>query len=306
MTNANLYTLLQAHFPTDRSAACLETPDSTGVDLRRHRCDFGALREPVARAGRGVRRSRRSAGGEIAAGAHSLSRVSARGRRLSAAQLCVSGSGAGLFPRRRRASNGGGAARVAAWTHGALRAARCRRAPHPRACTTTAPWSRRAARCPIASTPSSGGQVISPRCSTPRAPPASRRGAMLTHANLFSNAQVLHAAWGFREGDVLLHMLPIFHTHGLFVAVPHVAAQRLADGSSARGSTRPRRAGCCRGRRCSWACPLSTYACCGRPASGRGSARTPACSSPARRRCLNRPSRSSASGPVTRSSNVTA
>ena len=44
------------------------------------------------------------------------------------------------------------------------------------------------------------------------------KGAMLTHANLFSNAQVLHAAWGFRTGDVLLHMLPIFHTHGLFVA----------------------------------------------------------------------------------------
>ena len=44
------------------------------------------------------------------------------------------------------------------------------------------------------------------------------KGAMLTHANLSSNAQVLHAAWGFREGDVLLHMLPIFHTHGLFVA----------------------------------------------------------------------------------------
>jgi len=44
------------------------------------------------------------------------------------------------------------------------------------------------------------------------------KGAMLTHANLFSNAEVLHRAWGFRAGDVLLHMLPIFHTHGLFVA----------------------------------------------------------------------------------------
>ena len=44
------------------------------------------------------------------------------------------------------------------------------------------------------------------------------KGAMLTHANLYSNAQVLHEAWGFRPGDVLLHMLPIFHTHGLFVA----------------------------------------------------------------------------------------
>lgn len=44
------------------------------------------------------------------------------------------------------------------------------------------------------------------------------KGAMLTHRNLSSNAQVLHQAWGFQPGDVLLHILPIFHTHGLFVA----------------------------------------------------------------------------------------
>jgi malonyl-CoA/methylmalonyl-CoA synthetase len=45
------------------------------------------------------------------------------------------------------------------------------------------------------------------------------KGAMLTHENLSSNAKVLHATWQFREGDVLLHALPIFHTHGLFVAL---------------------------------------------------------------------------------------
>ena len=44
------------------------------------------------------------------------------------------------------------------------------------------------------------------------------KGVMLTHANLASNALVLHEAWGFVEGDVLLHALPLFHTHGLFVA----------------------------------------------------------------------------------------
>ena len=44
------------------------------------------------------------------------------------------------------------------------------------------------------------------------------KGAMLTHRNLASNAQVLHRAWGFRPGDVLVHMLPLFHVHGLFVA----------------------------------------------------------------------------------------
>jgi malonyl-CoA/methylmalonyl-CoA synthetase len=44
------------------------------------------------------------------------------------------------------------------------------------------------------------------------------KGAMLTHRNLASNALVLHATWGFRPDDVLVHMLPLFHVHGLFVA----------------------------------------------------------------------------------------
>ena len=44
------------------------------------------------------------------------------------------------------------------------------------------------------------------------------KGAMLTHGNLLSNARVLHDFWGWQAGDVLLHALPIFHVHGLFVA----------------------------------------------------------------------------------------
>jgi malonyl-CoA/methylmalonyl-CoA synthetase len=44
------------------------------------------------------------------------------------------------------------------------------------------------------------------------------KGAMLTHGNLSSNARVLHTYWGWSQDDVLLHMLPIFHVHGLFVA----------------------------------------------------------------------------------------
>ncbi len=44
------------------------------------------------------------------------------------------------------------------------------------------------------------------------------KGAMLSHRNLAANAEVLHAYWHFQRGDVLLHMLPIFHVHGLFVA----------------------------------------------------------------------------------------
>ena len=45
------------------------------------------------------------------------------------------------------------------------------------------------------------------------------KGAMLTHGNLASNAEVLVALWRFSPDDVLLHALPIYHTHGLFVAV---------------------------------------------------------------------------------------
>ncbi len=44
------------------------------------------------------------------------------------------------------------------------------------------------------------------------------KGAMISHRNLASNARVLHAYWGFGPQDVLIHMLPLFHVHGLFVA----------------------------------------------------------------------------------------
>ena len=50
------------------------------------------------------------------------------------------------------------------------------------------------------------------------------KGAMLSHRNLQSNAEVLKDYWGWRssrqgDGDVLIHALPIFHVHGLFVAI---------------------------------------------------------------------------------------
>ncbi|MCR9126531.1 MAG: malonyl-CoA synthase [Rhodobacteraceae bacterium] len=44
------------------------------------------------------------------------------------------------------------------------------------------------------------------------------KGAMLSHENLVSNARTLAAHWRFSADDVLIHALPIFHTHGLFVA----------------------------------------------------------------------------------------
>ena len=65
------------------------------------------------------------------------------------------------------------------------------------------------------------------------------KGAMLSHANLASNARTLKDFWCFTSEDRLLHALPIFHTHGLFVATNTIAAA----GASMRS---PRRGGCCR------------------------------------------------------------
>lgn len=53
------------------------------------------------------------------------------------------------------------------------------------------------------------------------------KGAMLSHGNLLSNAVMLKDYWGWVPGDVLIHALPIFHVHGLFVAI-HAA---LLNGS---------------------------------------------------------------------------
>jgi malonyl-CoA/methylmalonyl-CoA synthetase len=44
------------------------------------------------------------------------------------------------------------------------------------------------------------------------------KGAELTHGNLSANLEALHEAWGWRDDDVLLHVLPHFHIHGLVVA----------------------------------------------------------------------------------------
>ena len=45
------------------------------------------------------------------------------------------------------------------------------------------------------------------------------KGAMISHGNMLSNAQVLRKYWGWQPDDVLIHALPIFHVHGLFVAI---------------------------------------------------------------------------------------
>jgi malonyl-CoA/methylmalonyl-CoA synthetase len=45
------------------------------------------------------------------------------------------------------------------------------------------------------------------------------KGAMLSHGNLAANAEALIQTWGYTANDVLLHALPIFHVHGLFISL---------------------------------------------------------------------------------------
>ena len=54
------------------------------------------------------------------------------------------------------------------------------------------------------------------------------KGAMLTHGNLWSNTEALRQLWRFTPDDVLLHALPIFHIHGLFVAINICLASRAS------------------------------------------------------------------------------
>jgi malonyl-CoA/methylmalonyl-CoA synthetase len=80
-----------------------------------------------------------------------------------------------------------------------------------------------ACKLPTVFDPSSIAAIIYTSGTTGRS-----KGAMLTRANLVSNAAVLAEAWRFTSSDVLLHTLPLFHIHGLFAAINTV----LASGSS--------------------------------------------------------------------------
>ncbi len=55
------------------------------------------------------------------------------------------------------------------------------------------------------------------------------KGAMITHGNLSSNAAALAELWGITADDILLHALPVFHVHGLFIALNTIF---LAGGST--------------------------------------------------------------------------
>ena len=79
----------------------------------------------------------------------------------------------------------------------------------------TSPWSNMADRLPtVQAEPGDAAAILYTSGTTGRS-----KGAVLTHGNLSSNVLVLGAAWHWQDDDVLLHALPIFHAHGLFVAL---------------------------------------------------------------------------------------
>jgi len=71
---------------------------------------------------------------------------------------------------------------------------------------------------PNAAVSARGGDDLAVICYTSGTTGRSK-GAMISHENLLSNARTLVAEWGFSSNDVLLHALPLYHIHGLFVAL---------------------------------------------------------------------------------------
>ncbi len=78
-----------------------------------------------------------------------------------------------------------------------------------------APWAATVEELPVAQAATGDAAAILYTSGTT----GRSKGAVLTQGNLSSNAQVLGQAWRWRDDDVLLHALPIFHAHGLFVAL---------------------------------------------------------------------------------------
>ena len=217
MTNANLYALLEAHFPADLTAACLETPDGavwTYADIEAESARYASL---LAERG-------------VAPGDRVAVQVEKSPLALILYLACLRAGAVYLplnpaYPERELEYFLGDAApRLVVARPESLNG-------------LSGPCERHGAGEPLTLGADADGTLVEASRAMPdRFDTVERRsddlaallytsgttgqpkGAMLTHANLFSNAQVLHAAWGFHEGDVLLHMLPIFHTHGLFVA----------------------------------------------------------------------------------------
>ena len=213
----NLYSLLQQHFPTDRGQTALETPDG----LRISYADLEAGSGRIARL-------------LLDCGVQPGDRVAAQIEKSPEAlllYLAVLRAGAVYLPLN-TAYKGG---EVAYFLEDAE--------PRVLVCTPAneAALKAIAKKAGVANVlslgdASDGSLVERSRSLDPEVPVVARgdddlaailytsgttgrsKGAMLSHANLGSNTMTLRDYWGFTADDVLIHALPIFHTHGLFVA----------------------------------------------------------------------------------------
>jgi malonyl-CoA/methylmalonyl-CoA synthetase len=188
----NLYALLQSRFPADRSAPCLLLPD--GDDL-----SYGALEDGVGRSAALLHAKGVGVGDRVAA----QTAKSPEALMLYLATLQVGAVFLPLNP---------------AYTPAEV--AYFREDAEPALFVTDAVALAREAGTLSPRTdihdagPDDLAALVYTSGTTGRA-----KGAMLSHDNLASNALALQTAWGFTGDDILLHALPIFHVHGLFVAI---------------------------------------------------------------------------------------
>ena len=191
-TSANLYDLLASRFPADRSTPCFLLSDGREIS-------YGALEAGAARV----------AGRLIAEGVQPGDRVALQAEKSAEVIMIYLGvlkAGAVFLP----LNSAYTATEVDYFLEDA----------EPKVFVTDPPaWvSDAAGHAPLEiSTPRAADDLASliyTSGTTGRS-----KGAMLSHGNLAQNALALHAAWGFTPDDVLLHALPVFHVHGLFVAL---------------------------------------------------------------------------------------
>ena len=234
--NANLYALLRsATSPTRASSPASLIPDGPVI----HYGDLDAASARIAHAlvarRLPARRPRRGAGRQALAGARALPRLPARRARLPAAQHRLPEGRARVLLRRRRAARDrlpAGRAR--------RRSRRC--APRRHGADARRARRRRCSTAPPAS-PTTFATVRS-RPGRPRGDPLhlghdrplEGRDAHPPQPRVATRSR-WSSAWGFTRGDVLLHALPIYHVHGLFVALPLRAAVRAAACCGCRSST---------------------------------------------------------------------
>jgi malonyl-CoA/methylmalonyl-CoA synthetase len=192
LCSMNLYALLQSRFPADRSGPCLLLPDGSALS-------YGALEMGVGRLAALL----------IAKGVGVGDRVAAQTAKSPEALMLYLASlqiGAVFLPLNPAYTASEVAyfrddAEPALFVTDAVELARESRTLSPHSIVHE-------------SQPDDLAALVYTSGTTGRA-----KGAMLSHHNLISNALALHEAWSFSSGDVLLHALPIFHVHGLFVAV---------------------------------------------------------------------------------------